>query len=332
VNHRRKLVVALGAGALAASFTSFAQQKGKIWRVGFLSPRHVDFVDSDVFYGPFRQGMRELGYVEGRNLVIEWRSADAKYERLPDLATELVNLKVDVIVVASTVAARAAQKATTTIPIVMGAAGDPVASGLVKSLARPGGNLTGVTNMNIDVAPKQFEMLLSMVPKLSHVAILVNSTNPANVRTSERVQAEAQKRGVRTLRAEVRTPQEIDHAFTLMRQQNAGALMVLGQAEPFFQQQKSQIAELTAKHRLPSIAGDQMFAEAGLLLSYGASLADHIRRAATYVDKIFKGASPADLPIEQPTKFHLVINSKTAKALGLTIPQSLLISADRVIE
>jgi len=332
VKNRRKLVVALGAGALAAPFTSFAQQKGKIWRVGFLSPRHVDFVDSDVFYGPFRQGMRELGYVEGRNLVIEWRSAEGKYERLPGLATELVNLKVDVIVIASTIAARAAQKASTTIPIVMGVAGDPVDAGLVKSLARPGGNITGLTNMSRDVSLKQLEMLQSMVPKLSHVAVLVNSSNPANVKTSKRIEAEAQKLGIKILRAEVRTPQEIDNAYSLMRQQNAGALMVSGQAEPFFQQQRSQIAQLTAKYRLPSIAGDSMFSEAGLLMSYGTSLADQLRRAATYVDRIFKGAKPADLPIEQPTKFVLVINGKTAKALGLTIPQSLLISADRVIE
>jgi putative ABC transport system substrate-binding protein len=332
MNTRRKLVIALGASALAAPLGSFAQQQTKIWRVGFLSPRHVDFVDTDVFYGPFRQGMRELGYVEGRNLVIEWRSAEGKYERLPGLATELVNLKVDVIVTAGAPAAHAAQKASTTIPIVLGTSGDPVGSGLVKSLARPAGNITGLSSMTGDVNLKQLEMLLSMVPKLSHVAALFNPSNPANVKSSERLQAEAPKRGVKILLAEARTPQEIDNAFSLMRQQNAGALMVVGQGEQFFQQQKTQIAELTAKYRLPSIAGDRMFPEAGFLMSYGTSIADQIRRAATYVDKVFKGAKPADLPVEQPTKFELVINRKTANALGLTIPQELLLRADKVIE
>ena len=290
----------------------------------------MDFLDSDYNYGPFRQGMRELGYVEGKNLVIEWRSAEGKYERLPGLATELVNLKVDVIVTAGTPATSAAQKATTTISIVMGSVADPVGNGFVKSLARPAGNITGLSNMSGDVSPKQLEMLLGMVPKLSRVALLVNPANPANVKSLEIVQAEGQKRGVKILRADARTPQEIDNAFSWIRQQNAGALMVW--TEPLFLQQKSQIAELTAKHRLPSMGGDRMFSEAGVLMSYGPNIADQFRRAATYVDKIFKGARPADLPVEQPTKFELVINRKTAKALGLTIPQSLLISADKVIE
>jgi putative ABC transport system substrate-binding protein len=330
MNNRRRLLVALGASAVAAPIRAFAQQQGKVWRVGFLAQRHVDFVDSDYYYGPFRQGMRELGYVEGKNLVIELRSAEGNNERLPGLATELVNLKVDVIVTGGTPATRAAQKATTTIPIVIGTAGDPVASGFVKSLARPGGNITGLTNMGGDVILKQLEMLLGMVPKLSRVAVLVNPSNTSNIRTLERVQTAGQKRGVKILRAEARTPQEIDNAFSWIRQQNAGALIV--SLEPLFQQQKSQIAELTAKHGLPSIGLDRMYSEAGLLMSYGPSLADQYRRVATYVDKILKGAKPADLPVEQPTKFELFINGKTAKALGLTIPQSLLISADKVIE
>jgi putative ABC transport system substrate-binding protein len=328
MNNRRKLVMAFGAGALTAQFASFAQ--GKVWRVGFLSARHVDFLDSDVFYGPFRQGMRELGYTEPRNLVIEWRSAEGKYERLPGLATELVNLKVDVIVVAGDPAIRAAQNATNTIPIVMGNNSDPVGSGFVKSLARPAGNITGVSSMNTDVRLRQLEMLLSMVPKLTRVAILVNPTSGANVRTSEIVQAAGQKRGVTILLAEARTSQEIDNAFSLVLQQKAGALIVsLGQ---LLQQHKSQIAELSAKHRLPAVAQDRIFPETGGLMSYGPNLADQFRRTATYVDKILKGAKPADLPVEQPTKFELVINGKTAKALGLAIPQSLLISADKVIE
>jgi len=330
MNNRRKLVIALGAGTLVVPFGSYAQQQNKIWRVGFLASRHVDFLDSDNYYGPFRQGMRELGYVEGKNLVIEWRSAEGNNERLPGLATELVNLKADVIVAAGTPAISAAQKATTTIPIVMGNVGDPVRSGFVKSLARPAGNITGLTNMGADVRLKQLEMLLGMVPKLSRVAVLVNPTNPGNIKTLEIVQSAGQTRGVEILRADARTPQEIDNAFSWIRQQNAGALIV--SSEALFQQQKSQIAELTAKHRLPSIAADRMYAEAGVLMSYGPSLAGQYRRAATYVDKILKGAKPADLPVEQPTKFELVINGKIAKALGLKIPQSLLISADKVIE
>jgi putative ABC transport system substrate-binding protein len=330
MNNRRKLVIALGAGALVAPLGSFAQQQGKVWRVGFLSARHVDFLDSDYYYGSFRQGMRELGYVEGKNLVIEWRSAEGINERLPGLATELVNLNVDVIVAPGTPTTSAVQKATATIPIVMGNVGDPVGSGFVKSLARPAGNITGLSNMAGDVNLKQLEMLLSMVPKLSRLALLVNPSNPAHNRISERVQAEGQKRGVKILRAEARTPQEIDKAFSLMRQQNAGALLVFNDA--LFNQQKSQIAELTAKHRLPAVAQDRIVAEAGVLMSYGPSLAGLFRRAATYVDKILKGTKPGDLPVEQPTIFELVINRKTAKALGLTIPQSLLIMADKVID
>jgi putative ABC transport system substrate-binding protein len=330
MNNRRKILIALGAGALVAPFGSFAQQQNRIWRVGFLAGRHVDFLDSDYNYGPFRQGMRELRYVEGKNLVIEWRSAEGKNERLPGLATELVNLKVDVIVVAGTPAASAAQKATTTIPIVMGSIADPVGNGFVKSLAQPAGNITGLSNMSGDVSPKQLEMLLDMVPKLSRVALLVNPSNPANIKSLEIVQAAGQKRGVKILRADARTPQEIDDAFSWIRQQNAGALMMW--TEPFFLQQKNQIAALAMKHRLPAMGGDRIYSEAGALMSYGPNIADQYRRAATYVDRILKGAKPAELPVEQPTKFDLVINRKTARALGLTIPQTLLLSADKVIE
>jgi len=329
MNNRRKVVVAFGASVLAAPF-AIAQQQGKVWRVGFLSQRHVDFVDSDYYYGPFRQGLRELGYVEGKNLVIEWRSAEGNNERLAGLAAELVNLKVDVIVTAGTPAISAAQKATTAIPIVMGNIGDPVGSGFVKSLARPASNITGLSSMAGDVYLKQIEMLLSMVPRLSRVAVLVNPSNMSNVKTSERVQTEGQKRGVKVLRAEAKTPQEIHNAFSIMRRQNADALIVFN--DGLFQQQKAQIAELTAKHRLPAVAQDRIYADAGVLMSYGPSLAEQSLRAATYVDKIFKGAKPADLPVEQPTKFELVINGKTAKTLGLAIPQSLLVSADKVIE
>jgi len=327
MNNRRKLLVALGASVIAAPLGSVAQQQTKVWRVGFLTLRHVDFVDSDVYYGPFRQGMRELGYVEGKNLVIEWRSAGGKYDRLPGLATELVNLKVDVIVTASTAATSAAQEATTTIPIVMGNAGDPVGSGFVISLARPAGNITGLTGMQGDVLLKRLELLHGMVPKLSSLAVLVNPYNTENMRSLKLVQSAGQKFGIKILRADATSAQEIDNAFSWMHQQNATALFMFG--DGLFQQQKSQIAELTAKHRLPAITSFQEHTEAGVLMSYAPNRADNFRRAATYADKIFKGANPGDLPVEQPTIFELFINGKTAKALGLTIPQSLLISPTR---
>ena len=329
MNNRRKLFVALGGSAIAASLPSFAQQN-KIWRVGFLAQRHVNFIDTDNYYGPFRQGMHDLGYVEGKNLIIEWRSAEGKNERLPGLAAELVNFKVDVIVTVGAPAISAAQKATATIPIVMGGTSDPVRFGFVSSLARPAGNITGLSNMAADVRLKQLEMLLTIVPRVSRVAVLVNPSNTASIRNLERVQADAEKRGVTILRADAGTSQEIDNAFAWMRQQNAGALIVV--LDQFLLQQKSQIAELTAKHRLPAVTSDRAYSESGVLMSYGTNLPDQYRRAATYVDKIFKGAKPGDLPVEQPTKFELVINSRTAKSLGLAIPKSLLVSADKVIE
>ena len=330
MNIRRKLIVAVGAGALGLPFASFAQSQSKVWRVGFLAPRKIAISESDTYYGPFRQGMRELGYVEGRNLIIEWRSAEGNNDRLPDLAAGLVNLKVDVIVAASSPAARAAQKATSTIPIVMVGIGDPVKYGFVKSLARPEGNITGMSNMQRDLRAKQMEMLLSMVPKLSRVASLVNPSNPGNIGGLETNEAAAKALGLKLVRVDAQTPQEIDHAFALMRKQKAGALLV--SPDTFFQQQQDQIIQLAAKHRLPAMASYSGYVEAGGLVSYGQNQADQWRRAATYVDKIIKGAKPADLPVEQPTTFELFVNGKTAKALGLKIPHSLLILADKVIE
>ena len=327
---RRKLIVALGASTVTLPLWSFGQQQGKVWRIGFLSSRRrPDSSDLD-FIGPFTQGMRDLGYVEGKNLLIEWRFADGKAERLPGLAAELVRLKVDVLVTQGSPAAGAAQKTTTTIPVVMGSVGDPVGSGFIKSLAHPGGNITGLSNINVDIAPKRLEMLRSMVPKLSRVAVLVNRANPNHTATLETIQAAAQKSGVKILPLAAQTTQEIEKAFSTMTRENAGAVIVAPDA--LFTQQRSQIADLTGKHRLPSIFASREFVEAGGLMSYGQNLADNFRRAAMYVDKIFKGAKPADLPVEQPMKFELFINGKTAKALGLKIPQSLLTSADKVIE
>ena len=330
MNNRRKLLVALGAGALAKPLASFAQQRGKVWRVGFLAFRaRPDSLETDAF-GGFPRGMRELGYIEGKNLEIEWRYAEGKVERLSGLVAELVQLKVDVIVAAATPCAHAAQKATTTIPIVMVAVSDPVGSGIVKSLAHPGGNITGLTNISPDLGPKHLEMLHSMVPKLSRVAVLLNPDNSAHVAFFKNVQAASQKTNVKAVPMRVRSPQDIEKVFSMMADEKAGAVIVA--ADALFTQQRRQIAELAAKYRLPSISSFREFAEDGVLMSYGPNFADASWRAATYVDKIFKGANPGDIPVEQPTKFELIINGKTAKALGLKIPQSLLIMADKMIE
>ena len=330
LNTRRKLVIAFGAGALAASFSPFAQLKGKVWRVGYLSQANRPVSLDAYTTGAFLQGMRDLGYVEGRNLVMEWRFADNDHERLSGLAANLVQLNVDVIVAVSLPGARAAQKATAEIAVVFGGIGDPVGLGLVKSLAHPGGNLTGLSNQAVDVGAKQLEILRDMVPKLARLAVLSNPKSSGSKAVERIVEASAQKSGVKVLQMEARTPQEIEAAFSGMARQNVGAVLVT--RDPFLNRQLRQIADLAAKNRLPAIAGIGEYVEAGGLVSYGASITDMWRRVATHVDKILKGAKPADLPVEQPTKFELFINGKTAKALGLKIPQSLLISADKVIE
>jgi putative tryptophan/tyrosine transport system substrate-binding protein len=326
MNRRRKLVIAFGAGALVTPLASFAQQQRKVWRVGFLSPASASLSSSNT--NAFLKRMRELGYVEGKNLVVEWRFADGKLERLPGLAAELVQLKVDVIVTGGSPAISAAQKATSTIPIVMTTAGDPVGSGFVKSLARPGGNITGLSVMSGDTSAKLLELLRSVVPKLSRVAMLTPSRTYGPL--SKGVQAAAQKAGVKTLVAEASTPQEIENAFSMMVRQKADAVIV-GSPTTFAQQHR-QIAELALKYRMPSMFQDRVYVEAGGLMSYGQKFTDFYERSASYVDKIFKGAKPGDLPVEQPVSFELVVNLKTAKALGLTIPPSFLLRADDVIQ
>jgi putative ABC transport system substrate-binding protein len=318
----------LGAGALAAPIAAFAQQRGRVWRVGFLTGSHIDFVDTDFYYGPFRQSMRELGYVDGKNLVIEWRSAEGKPERLAMLATELVKLKVDLIVVGGLPAAQAAQKATADIPIILSGVGDPVGTGLIKSLARPGGNITGLSNMGAELNPKRLELLVNMVPKVSRVAVLGNTDTVAL--GVKNIQSAAQRTSVSILPTNAGTPSELKHVFAAMAQDRAGAVIVL--LDPFLSRQVRLIAELAVKHQLPAIGGLREFAEAGGLMSYGSNVKDQYRRTASYVDKILRGAKPADLPVEQPTIFELVINGRTAKALGLTIPYALRISATQVIE
>ncbi len=328
MNRRDTIRALVALGVATSPHTSFAQQSNKVWRVGFLSltPASLNAKNTDAFL----KGMRDLGYVEGKNLVIEWRIADGNFERLPAMAAELVQLKVDVIVAVASAAIGAAQKATTTIPIVMATTGDPVGSGFVQSLARPGGNITGLSNMGGDTGAKDVDLLLSVLPKLSRVGLLVTPTSTTYRAILDSVQAGARKAGVKTLVAEASTPQEIENAFAMMARENAEALIV--GAAPFFGVHRQLIAELAMKYGIPSIFGNRYYVEAGGLMSYGTNGTDNYRRAASYVDKIFKGAKPADLSVEQPVRLELVINLKTAKAIGLTIPKSMLLRADEVIE
>ena len=328
MNQRRTLIVALGAGALAAPFSALAQQPGKVWRVGYLGTTTPDAFAAEV--AALRAGLRAQGYEEGRNLVFEARWAESNYERLPALAAELVAARMEVIVSNGTPGTRAAQQATTTIPIVMIFVADPVGIGLVKSLARPGGNVTGQSNLIGDISPKYLEMLRGMAPKLTRVALLVNPANPGNATVAKNVQAAAPTLGISAVAYPASSAPEIDAAFTKMVKEKAGALIVAG--DGFFLQQRRQIAARALTHRLPAIGSYATLTEAGLLMSYGVDSIDQFRRIATHVSKILKGAKPADLPVEQPTRIELVINGKTAKALGLKIPQPLLISAERVIE
>jgi len=327
MNNRRAFLVALGAGALAfgAPPVAFSQPQGKVWRIGFLAVRQEPDLQA-----AFARGMSDLGYVEGKNLLIESRAADGKTERLPGLADDLLRLKVDVIVTAGTVATSAARKATDTTPIVMGGSADPVGNGFVKSLAHPGGNITGLSTLRTDTSPKLLEMLRTVAPNLSRVAVLLNPTNTSQSILLKGVQAAAQSMSLTILPVEVRSAPDIERAFSAISQGNAGAVIVV--RDGVFLEQRRQIAELAAKNRLSTISDNREYVDAGALMSYGPNLGDQFRRAAGYVDRILKGAKPGDLPVEQPTKLELVINLKTARALGLTIPQSLLLRADEVIQ
>jgi putative tryptophan/tyrosine transport system substrate-binding protein len=325
---RRDFIATLELCLLGAPFAAEAQAPAKVPRIGFLSASlPTDQADR---LKAFRQGLSELGYVEGQNIAIEYRFAEGRPERLPALAAELVGLKVDVIVTEGPPAPEAAKQATNTIPIVFAVAGDPVAQGLVASLARPGGNITGLANLAPEVVGKQLELLREVVPKISRVAVLQNPSNPAHPFVLRQAEGAARLLGVQLQILEARTPTEIDAAFAAMRSQRAGGVLVL--RDSLFLAQRAQIAALAAKSRLPAMYGLREHVEAGGLMAYGANVPLMYRRAATYVDKILKGAKPGDLPVEQPTKFELVINLKTAKALGLTIPPSVLGRADEVIQ
>jgi putative tryptophan/tyrosine transport system substrate-binding protein len=325
---RRNLLIGLGAASLGAPLISLAQQQSKAFRIGFLGPVSASSYANRV--AAFRQGLRELGYVEGKNITIEERWADGKYERLPRLAEELVKLKVDLIVATATPPARAAQQSTRTIPIVMVSVSDPVGSGLVASLARPGGNITGVANLVGDTTEKQFDLLVATAPKLSRIAVLSNPDNQAMQGLIKKVQASAYKIGARVFLVQARTPEEIDQAFSVMTQQGAKALIVL--AEPLFFQQRAQLVNLAGKARLPAIYNARQYVEAGGLMSYGSDNEKVYRYAARYVDRILKGAKPSEMPVEQLSAMELTINKKTAKTLGITFPREVLVLADKVIE
>ncbi len=323
------LLVALALGPLSAPLVVDAQQAGRVYRIGFLGASSPSGTSPRL--DVFRQGLRELGWVEGQNIVIDYRFAEGRFDRLPDLAAELVRLKVDIIVAAPTPAAVAAKNATETIPIVMISVGEPVGLGLIASLARPGGNITGLSyNVGPELFGKGLELLKETVPKVRRVAILSNPANPAQPLFIRDVNVAARSLGVQLQLLEARGPSDFDGAFAAMARERVGALLVV--AESLFILHRTRLADLAARNRLPTAYGTRESVEAGGLMSYGPSLSDFFRRAATYVDKILKGAKPADLPVEQPTKFELVINLKTAKALGLTIPRSVLIRADKVIE
>jgi len=305
-----------------------AQQARKVPRIGYLTATSLSSNMARI--DAFRQGLRELGYVEGKNIVIEWRSGEGKLERQGELAAELVRLKVDVIITSGPTITRAAKEATVTIPIVMAFDSDPIGNGFIASLARPGGNITGLSALAPELSGKQLELLKEIVPKLSRVAVLGNSNEPANPKTLKEIELAAGAFGVQLQSLDVLGPNDIDTAFRAATKAHVDALVVL--VSVVLTDHRTQIANLALKGRLPAIYYSRQFVEAGGLMSYAASFTDLSRRAATYVDKILKGTRPADLPVEQPTKFEFIINLKAAKQIGLTIPPAVLARADKVIK
>jgi putative tryptophan/tyrosine transport system substrate-binding protein len=329
---RREFITLLG-GAAAWPLGARAQQTDKVARIGLLIGGSFESPEAQAFRDVFVQGLRELGYMEGTNVVIESRGADGNIERLLGLATELSRLNVDVIVAGATPGARAAQQATTTIPIVGNAMGDPVQDGLVASLARPGGNITGTTFLGPELVPKRLALLKEAMPGVSRVAVLWHPGAFSDLTTKDmrtEVEAAAARLGVHLQFVEVRTSAEFESAFSAMAAGRAEALFQFPSTMLFAERRR--LVELAAMHRLPAMFNTREFAELGGLIAYGVSISDLSRRSATYVDKILRGAKPSDLPVEQPTKFELFINLKTAKSLGIDIPASLLARADEVIE
>jgi putative ABC transport system substrate-binding protein len=321
-------VLNLCAMLFALSFSAHAQQPTRVPRIGILPPGPIS--ERMHLWEAFRQGLRELGYVEGQNIILIFPSGEVKPERFPHLAAELVTFKVDVIVAATTAAARAAKEATKTIPIVMPTTIDPVESGLVGSLARPGGNITGLSSIAPDLSGKRLELLKTVVPGISRIAVLSNPTNAVVLPQMKETKVAARALSVQLQPLEVRGVEEFETVFQSATKERAGALLTLD--DSFIFTHRARIVKLAAKNRLPAIYGFREFVEDGGLMSYAANLSDMYRRAATYVDKILKGTKPEDLPVERPTKFEFVINLRTAKQIGLTIPPTVLARADRVIK
>jgi putative ABC transport system substrate-binding protein len=330
---RRREFIALASGVAAWPLAARAQQPLKIPRIGYLITGSLDSPETRVIAEALRQGLREQGYLEGQSIIIEYRAAEGQMDRLPELAAELARLNVDLIIAASTPLARAAQQATKTIPIVAPALGDPVGDGFATSLARPGGNVTGSTFLGPGLVPKRLELLKEAMPRASRVAALWHPGafgDPTTHEMFKETEAAARTLGVQLQFVGVRSPGELEVAFSLMNSERASALITF--PSPMLYSERSRLVGLAAKHRLPAMFNAREFVELGGLIAYGASIPDLNRRSAIYVDKILKGAKPGDLPIEQPTKFELLINAKTAKTLALIIPPSMLARADEVIE
>lgn len=328
MRRREALILTLASVVPWAPFSAEAQQGRKMARVGRLSPIS-SATDQRVFEG-FRRGLRELGWVEGENIAFEYRFAEGQLDRLPALASELVGLKVDVILAGSIPGVLAAKNATGTIPIVMVTTGDPVTSGLVASFARPGGNVTGVTALIESLSAKRLELLKEAVPGVARVGVLSTPAYPIGARLHQEVEEAARALGVQLRILEIRDPSEFEGAFATIGREGAGALMI--GPDPMFNTHRRRLVELAARRHLPAMYGLREFVEVGGLMFYGASLPHMYVHAATFVDKILKGTKPADLPVEQPTKFELVVNLQTAKALGLTISPTLLLRSDEVIK
>jgi len=328
---KRRAVVGFVAGALCAAHgTSTAQQHGKIWHIGLLASASRQFYLDSGRYQALQASLRNLGYVEGKNLVIEARYADGQYDMLPAYATELVRLKVDLIVAVSSPAIRAAKQATTTIPIVFPSTGDPVGSGFVDSLAHPGGNLTGMSNSNLDVSAKTLELVKAILPGISRVAVLANPGSSTESAMLKSISVAAQQVGIQVVTFEARNSEEIEAAFGAMLREHVDALVIA--ADAMMGMQQRQIADLALRYKLPSISQGAGYPRAGGLLGYGLNSLDTYVVAAAYIDKILKGANPADLPVQQPSRLELVINIKAAQALGVNVPRPLLLRADELIQ
>ena len=323
---RREIIALLGSAAAALPLAAAAQPK--IPRIGFMgnstAALEANLLDA------FRDGLRELGYEEGRNIVIEYRWANGKYDHFPVLVAELIAAKVDAIVTAGTPAALAVKNATTTVPLVMVAVGDPIGTGLVPSLARPGGNLTGLSSVAPDLEGKRLQLLREVTPALSHVAMFINSLNPFHISSMEQARAAAQAMGIKLRLYDIRKSEDLDDAFAAIRKERPDALLIL--ADRVFLHNRGRIVDFANEQRLPNVNAYKELVEVGGLMSYGPSYEDMHKRAAIYVDKILKGAKPADLPIEQPSKFTFIVNLRAAKTLGVTVPSQLLGLVDQLIE